>query len=120
SALRPLYGTLFVDPAMRAQKSKTPTNFVASCLPLTLLQYDRIFGRDSHRIDDVSRRAQFLGEFICSRKHLSHPPGVNTTPEAVLLLFSLCVFRAEASFCLARLRRLFASQYLPVVKATSH
>ena len=49
-----------------------------------------------HRIDDVARRTQPLGEFTCRREHVGYLPGVNTTPESVLLHFSQCAFRAEA------------------------
>ena len=38
SALRPLCGTQFADRSNRAQKPKSPTNFVPSYLPLTLLR----------------------------------------------------------------------------------
>lgn len=48
--MRPLCSPLLVGLAMRARKPKNPTNFVSSCPPLTLLEYDRILGRDNQRL----------------------------------------------------------------------
>src|SRR5208283_4141486 len=56
--------------------------------------------RECHRVDDVSCGTQLLCEFTCGREHVGYLPGVNTTPEAVLLHLPACPLCTQGPFLL--------------------